>query len=150
MKKFTFKLDKLLGYKDQLLENEILTLAALNAELSAVNGRIDGMTADTRRCRAELQDLQLRGDVTPAACQMYFRYEDFLKAEILKARRIVAQLELKIEKQIDVIKDLRLETKSLELLRESKLAAYRKEEIKDGERQIDEYVNTARLMRASP
>jgi flagellar export protein FliJ len=150
MKKFTFKLDKLLGYKDQLLENEILTLAALNAELAAVNAGIDGMTADMRGCRAKLQDLQLRGDVTPAACQMYFRYEDFLKAEILKAKRIAAQLTLKTEKQIDVIKDLRLETKSLELLRESKLAAYHKEEIKDGERQIDEYVNTSRLMRASP
>ncbi|MDR1574054.1 MAG: flagellar FliJ family protein [Clostridiales Family XIII bacterium] len=150
MKKFQFKLDKLLDYKNQLLENEILALAALNAELAAVNGRIDEMTAAMRGCRDELQEMQLEGGVTPATCRMYFRYEDFLKKEIAQAKRLAAQLERKIEKQIDVIKDLRLETKSIELLRESRLSAYRKEEIKENERSIEEYVNTARLMHAGP
>jgi flagellar biosynthesis chaperone FliJ len=79
---------------------------------------------------------------------MYFRYEDFLKTEIQKARKLAAQLAHRIEKQVDVIKDLRLETKSLELLKEAKLKVYRKEEIKDNERQVEEYVNTSRLMRA--
>jgi flagellar export protein FliJ len=150
MKKFQFKLDKLLDYKNQLLENEILALATLNAELAAVNGRIDGMTAEMHRCGDELQEMQLGGGVTPAACQMYFRYGDFLKKEIAQAKRLAALLERKIEKQIDVIKDLRLETKSIELLRESRLSAYRKEEVKENERSIEEYVNTARLMHASP
>jgi flagellar export protein FliJ len=150
MKKFQFKLDKLLDYKNQLLENETLALAALNTELAAANGRIDDMKAATLRCRDELQEMQLEGGVTPAACQMYFRYEDFLKKEIVQAKRLAAQIERKIEKQIDVIKELRLETKSIELLRESKLNAYRKEEVKENENMIEEYVNTARLMHASP
>jgi flagellar export protein FliJ len=148
MKKFQFKLDKLLDYKTKLLDNEMLALGALNAELAAVNGRIDDMTAAALTCREELKAMQLGGGVTPATCRMYIRYEDFLKAEVQKARRLAAQLAVKIEKQVEVIKDLRLETKSIELLRESKLNAYRKEEIKDNERQVEEYVNTARLMHA--
>jgi flagellar export protein FliJ len=150
MKKFQFKLDRLLDYKNQLLESEILALATLNAELAAVNGRIDEMTAAVQGNRTELQAMQLEGRVTPAACQMYFRYESFLKKEIAQAKKAAAQLARKIEKQIDVIKDLRLETKSIELLRESKLNAYRKEEVKENERSIEEYVNTARLMHAHP
>jgi flagellar export protein FliJ len=148
MKKFQFKLDKLLDYKNQLLESETLALANLNAELAAVNARIDEMKASILRYRTELQEMQLDGEVTPAACQMYFRYEDFLKTEIAKAERLAAQLERRIEKQIDTIKDLRLETKSIELLRKSRLNAYHKEEVKESERSIEEYVNTARLMHA--
>jgi flagellar export protein FliJ len=147
MKKFRFKPEKLLDYKTKLLDNEKLALAALNAELAVVNGRIDDMTAATVSCREELKNMQLKGGVTPATCGMYFRYEDFLKTEIKKARKIVAQLVIRIEKQVEVIKGLRLETKSLELLKDAKLKVYRKEEIKDNERQVEEYVNTARLMR---
>jgi flagellar export protein FliJ len=148
MKKFQFKPDKLLDYKSKLLENEISVLAALNAELAALNDRMAEMTAAARESREALQAEQLRGGVTPATCRMHFRYEDFLKAEIAKAKRLAAQTERKIEKQIDLIKELRLETKSIELLRESRLNTYRKEEVKENERQVEEYVNTARLMRA--
>jgi flagellar export protein FliJ len=148
LKKFQFKLDKLLDYKSKLLENEITVLAALRSDLAAVNGRIDEMTAQTRACRSELQAAQARGGVTPSLCQMHVRYEEFLKAEIAKGKRIAAQIERRIEKQIEVIKDLRLEKKSIELLRASRLAAYRKEETKENERQIEEFVNTARMMHA--
>ncbi|MDR2295620.1 MAG: flagellar FliJ family protein [Clostridiales Family XIII bacterium] len=148
MKKFQFKPDKLLDYKSKLLDNEILTLAALNAELAALNDRMAEMTEAARANRAELRAAQIKGGVTPAICRMYIRYEDFLRAELAKAKRLAAQTERKIEKQIDLIKALRLETKSIELLRESRLNAYRKEEIKENERQVEEYVNTARLMHA--
>jgi flagellar export protein FliJ len=147
VKKFKFKLDKLLDYKSKLLDNEILALATLNAELATVNGRIDEMTASAHACREELQTAQLGGGVTPATCRMYFRYESFLKTEIAKGKRLAAQIERRIEKQVELIKDLRLETKSIELLRESRLSAYRKEELKESERQVEEFVNTARLMR---
>jgi flagellar export protein FliJ len=148
MKKFKFKPEKLLDYKTKLLDNEKLTLAALNADLAAVNGRIEEKAAEALQYREELKAMQLGGGVTPATCGMYIRYEDFLKSEILRARRIAAQLAERIEKQVEVIKGLRLEAKSLELLKESKLKAYRKEEVKDDERRVEEYVNTARLMRA--
>jgi flagellar export protein FliJ len=148
MKKFQFKLDKLLDYKSKLLDNEISVLATLRAELAALNVRMDEMAASARANRAELQDAQRKGGVTPATCRMYLRYEDFLNAEIAKAKRLAAQTERKIEKQIELIKDLRLEAKSIELLRESRLNTYREEEVKENERQVEEYVNTARLMHA--
>jgi flagellar biosynthesis chaperone FliJ len=102
-----------------------------------------------RTNRAELQTAQLADGVKPELCRMYIRYEDFLKAEILKAKNLAARLEKRIEKQVELIKDLRLETKSIELLRESRMAAYRKEEIKENERLVEEFVNTSRLMRAA-
>ncbi|MDR2133442.1 MAG: flagellar export protein FliJ [Clostridiales Family XIII bacterium] len=149
MKKFQFKLDKLLDYKSKLLENEILALAALNAELAAVNRRMGDMAESVRANRSELQAAQLERGVTPALCRMYLRYEDFLKEEIAKAKRLAAQIERRIEKQIETVKELRLETRSMELLRESRLSEYRNAEVKENERQVEEYVNTSRLMRAA-
>jgi flagellar export protein FliJ len=147
MKKFKFKLDKLLDYKTKLLDNEILALATLNSELAAVNGRIDDMSEAARRCRGELLSMQLGGGVYPATCVTYASYEDFLNAEVGKARLLAARLESRIEKQVETIRGLRMETRSMELLRESRLKAYRAEEVKDNERQVEEYVNTARLMK---
>jgi flagellar export protein FliJ len=137
-----------LDYKSKLLENETAVLAGLNADLAAVNARIDGMGESMRAYRAELQAAQSKGGITPAFCRMYARYEEFLKAEIAKAKRLAAQIERRIEKQIETIKELRLETRSVELLRESRLSAYRKEEMKESERQVEEFVNTARVMHA--
>ena len=148
MKKFKFKLDKLLSYKDQLLESEMLKLAALNDELGRVNGRIAALTEDRFRCGRELRSRQMAGEITPTACQIYFRYDSRLKDEIAANRRAAEALALKIEAQIELIRGLRLETKTLELMKESKLSAWKKEEIKDAEHQMDEFVNTARVMRA--
>jgi flagellar export protein FliJ len=149
VKKFNFKLEKLLSYKDQLLESEMGTLAGLNAEMKRAGDRLDALAAKKLQNRAELEARQSAGSILPAACQIYFRYDNYLKAEITDAKRLVALIAAKIEKQIEVIKELRLETKSLELMKEAKLASYRKEELKAAEQQMDEFVNTARVMRAA-
>jgi flagellar export protein FliJ len=147
LKKFSFKLDKLLSYKDQLLESEMLKLAALNDSLRRVNARMDALAEDRLRCGRELREKQAAGAVTPAACQLHSRYDGFLKDEIASCRREAEALAVRIEAQIEVIRGLRLETKTLELMKDSRLAAWRKEEIKESEHQIDEFVNTARAMR---
>jgi flagellar export protein FliJ len=149
VKKFEFKLDKLLRYKDQLLESELAVLAGLNAEMKRADDRLKALTAKRLANRAELEEKQSSGAILPAACQIYFRYDNYLRAEITDAKRLIALIAAKIEKQIEVIKELRLETKSLELMKEAKLTSYRKEELKAAEQQMDEFVNTARVMRAA-
>ncbi|MDR3295266.1 MAG: flagellar FliJ family protein [Clostridiales Family XIII bacterium] len=147
MKKFHFKLDKLLSYKDQLLENGLMILATLNAEMQRLNDRLRALAEEVLRSRRSLAEKQAEGELTPTAYQIHFRYEDFLKKEIEETEGAAAKLAVKIEQQIEVIRGLRLETKSLEILKESKLKDYRKEEMKAHEQMIDEFVNTSRLQR---
>ncbi|MDR1135009.1 MAG: flagellar export protein FliJ [Clostridiales Family XIII bacterium] len=150
MKKFKFKLDKLLDYKDQLLDNELMTLAALNEEMNKVNAAIGKLRAERDRAAAEMRE---KGDseegVKPVDYQIFFRYDASLKEEIRDLKTVAAHLTGQIEKQIELIKKLRLETKSLEVMKESKLAGYKKEIIKAEELMIDEYVNTVRVMSAA-
>jgi flagellar export protein FliJ len=147
LKKFHFKLDKLLSYKDQLLENGLMILATLNAEMQRLNDRLRALAEEVLRSRRSLAEKQAEGELTPTAYQIHFRYEDFLKKEIEETEGAAAKLAVKIEQQIEVIRGLRLETKSLEILKESKLKDYRKEEMKAHEQMIDEFVNTSRLQR---
>jgi flagellar export protein FliJ len=148
VKAFKFKLDRLLHYKDQLLESELAALAALRGEMKRADDRKASLTDEKRTCGRELRAKQMSGALTPAACQIYFRYDNFLTAEITGVEGLIARIAAKIEKQLEVIKNLRLETKSLEIMKDSKLSAYRKEVQKAEEQQIDEFVNTTRVMRA--
>jgi flagellar export protein FliJ len=147
MKKFQFKLEKLLHYKDQLLENELMRLAALNETLRQAVDQQNLLTSARDGCRLELAARQRNGELSPAAYQLYFRYETYLKEEIGKTERRIEQITAQVEAQIEVIRNLRLETKSLEIMKTAKLAAYTKESLKEAEREVDEFVNTAKAMR---
>ncbi|MDR0424050.1 MAG: flagellar export protein FliJ [Clostridiales Family XIII bacterium] len=150
MKKFKFKLDKLLGYKDQLLENEMLTLAALNEEMGKANAEIKRLRAERERLAADMRGkADSKEGAKPADYQIFSRYDNSLKEEIRGLKAVVASLAVQIEKQIEAIKKLKLETKSLEIMKESKLAGYRKEAMKADELMIDEYVSTVKVMSAS-
>ena len=147
MKKFTFKLDKLLNYKDQVLENEMMKLSALNEQLRGAESQLAALEAKREKAAEALREKQTRGEVSTVEYQLSFRYDRAMKEEIGETKRMLAVIAAKIEKQVDVIKNVKLETKSLEVMKESKLAVYNKEVLKDEELRIDEYVNTAKVMR---
>ncbi|MDR0570147.1 MAG: flagellar export protein FliJ [Clostridiales Family XIII bacterium] len=147
MKKFDFKLDKLMSYKEQTLGNERMTLGALNGEMERTQARLDALTAEKEKCAAEMEAKRVSGELTPLGYQLYHKYDVFLKEEINAVKRVKAQIQARIDKQVEVLKNIKLETKSLETVKQSKLASYRKEEVKDAEHLLDEFVNTARAMR---
>jgi flagellar FliJ protein len=147
MKKFTFKLDKLLSYKDQVLDNEMMRLSALNEQQKEAESRLAALEARREKASGELREKQARGEVSTAEYQLSFRYDRALKEDAAETKRALAVIAAKIDKQVEVIKNVKLETKSLEIMKESKLAVYNKEALKDEELRIDEYVNTAKAMR---
>ena len=146
MKKFYFRLDKIMNYKEQVLGNERMTMANLLGEKEKVLKRLSALISDKERCDRELEEKQFSGTITTIAFQVYHRYDQFLKSEIIEVKKALAMIEARIEKQVEVLKKIKLEAKSLETVKDSKLADYRKEEIKSEELYMDEYVNTVRVM----
>jgi flagellar export protein FliJ len=140
-------LEKLQRYKNQVLENELMRLALLNKSLERANDALAGLERTRERCRRELSEKRSAGGLAPAAFQLYFQYDGYLQEEIREAEKVVARIAAQIEKQVEIIRELRLETKSLEIMKNDKLTAYKKEELKESERGMVEFVNTARAMR---
>ncbi len=146
MKKFEFELEKLLSYKGQMLDSELMTLAVLNNQLSEAQHKMLSLQAELEQCRAEFE-IKMKEKTTPATCRMYIYYTEHLKGQILITQRIIDSITVQREKQIELIKKLKLETKSLETLKTSRFDEYKKEDLKAAELQLEEFVTTAKIIR---
>ncbi len=148
MKKFEFQLEKLLSYKGQMLDSELMTLAVLNSQLSDAQHKLHMLQEELEQCQAELENRILE-KTTPATCQMYISYAEHLKEQILNTEKTIEAITAQVDKQIELIKKLKLETKSLETLKTSRYDEYKKEDLKAAEHQLEEFVSTAKILRKS-
>ena len=146
MKKFEFQLERLLSYKGQMLDSELMTLAVLNNQLSEAQHRLLALQMEQEQCRTEFEEKMLE-QTTPATCRMYIYYTEHLKEQILNMQRTIDGITAQIDKQVETIKKLKLETKSLETLKTSRYDEYKKEDLKAAELQMDEFVSTSKIMR---
>lgn len=145
MKKFQFHMEKLLSYKGQVLDSEMMNLAVLNNLLENTQKRLTALESEIEKCRSEYQD-KIENQLTSAHCRTYASYAKHIKDQMdictMEAERIKEQ----IEWQIDRIKSLKVETKSLETIKESRFDEYKKENLKKAELFIDEFVARSRMV----
>lgn len=146
MKKFEFQLEKLLSYKGQMLDSELMTLAVLNNQLSEAQHRLLTLKTELEKCGLEYES-RILGSTTPATCRMYLQYAEHLKEQIQLMMRTVESITAQIDKQVEIIKKLKLETKSLETMKTSKHDEYQREDRKAAEQQLEEFVSTAQMMK---
>ncbi|HWQ78043.1 MAG TPA: flagellar FliJ family protein [Anaerovoracaceae bacterium] len=149
MKKFEFQLEKLLSYKGQVLNGELMTLGVLNNQLSEAQHRLFTLQTDQEQCRAEFERKVQERCTTAATCRMYSHYTEYLRNQIKTAQITIESITTQVNKQIDVVKKVKLETRSLETIRTSRYDEYKKEDLKDTERQLEEFVSTEKIMRKS-
>ena len=145
MKKFEFHLAKLLSYKDQNLENEMMILAAFKKQLQEEQKRLSALKIDRENCNHNFEKKMSMG-ITPESCQVYLRYMTYLNDQIkIIVKKILAIAE-KIDGQIEIVKNLKLETRSLEIIKETRYNEYKKEMVKESENQMEEFIVTAKIM----
>lgn len=147
MKKFEFHLQKLLSYKGQLLDSEMTTMSVLNDLLKSAQSKLSSLEAQLTACRQELQEC-MQGDISPTDCRLHANYLTYLREQVKAQREEVRKATEKVNAQIEVIKQLKLDSKSLEILKDTKYEEYRKEANKKAELQIDEFVSFARMKTA--
>ena len=140
MKKFKFGLEKLLSYKDQILEGEMQKLSAILAQIAEKENEIKNLKNNLEQAGREL-DSKLKATVLPDECQRYQHYIDRLRDEIKTAEAELAALERTREAQIDIIAEAKKESRSLEILKENQLEAYNEEVRKTTEREIEEFIS---------
>ena len=144
MKKFQFQLGKLLSYKDQNLENEMMIMGGLTRQLSDEMDKMLDLEDQQGKCRFNYER-DMVASITPTACQVYIHYMSFLKDQIKIVEKRIEEITEKIDIQIEVVKNLKLETRSLEIVKENKYDEYKKELIKDSEKEIEEFVSNSNI-----
>ena len=102
MKKFKFGLEKLLSYKNQILESEMQKLSLILAQISEKEKEIADLKARLKHAGDELE-AKYKESVRPDECMRYQNFIDRLRDEIKIAESELEALERTREAQIDVI-----------------------------------------------
>ena len=145
MKKFSFSLDKVLDYKQQLLEAVQAEHAAALSEVRRQEERIEELWQSYRAYNKEFCESKEAGLMITEALM----YEGGLRAMERQIQQETLRLEelRKIEEQKrSAMIEARKETASLEKLKEKKLDIYQKAIQKSEEAFIEEFVSNSRAV----
>lgn len=144
MKQFKFSLDTVLAYKQQVLDSVKAEFAAAAARTAAQEKYLESMWKQYRDCDGEFRQRKSEGmTITEATL-----YESGLRALELRIQRETAKLEQlreEEEKKREAMVDAKIDTSSLEKLKEKKLELYQKAMQKADELLVDEFVSAARV-----
>ncbi len=143
MKKFHFQLDTVLGYKQQVLDNRLVEHGAAVAQVTRQEAVL--LDAQNRRgaYEAEFRQKQAEG-MTMFEALKYQSCMEALMREI-EREKVVQLRRIEEEKRARVVES-RVETKTLEKLKEIKLQDYNYDIHKEEERFIDDLTATKRVL----
>ena len=143
MKKFKFSLDSVLSYKQQVLDALKGEHAAILAQVREQEAVLDAVWQEYRDCNSEFSRRKAEG-MTIADAMFYENGLRALEAEIQRETDKLAELRKKEEAKRQEVVDAKIDTSSIEKLKEHKLEDYKKAVQKAEENLIDEFVSSAR------
>lgn len=124
MRKFRFSLEKMLAYKNQLLDREKNNLSQLHATKASKEQAVAQLREELRREDRTLREKISRGtDVTVIRSGNYMI--DSIRRNIERILEDIARLEPAIERQTQVVVEASQEVSALEKLREKQLEEYK-------------------------
>lgn len=142
MKKFEFTLEKLKGYREQVLKKEKNALGILRSEHATLSHELEELLILLAAKTSELNALMESG-TTPAEISTRKRFISQKQQEIHAKRFMILQKEQEIEKQLGVVVEATKELSTLEKLEQAQLDEYKAQESKENELFIDEFVTNA-------
>lgn len=139
MKRFEFSLNKLMGYKKQVLDREKNSLAHLRMQQQQMQEEKDQLESKLKRSADEYRELSGKG-ITVMQITMFKSYHQSLRMQIKELENSIEEMEKKVQKQLGVVIDATKEVSSLEKLEEKQLEEYNFKVAKAEEQFIAEYV----------
>lgn len=143
MKKFKFSLDSVLSYKQQVLDALKGEHAAILAQVREQENVLEAAWQSYRDCDEEYRQRKVEG-MTITDAMVYQNGLRVLERDIQRETEKLEALRKKEEKKRQEVVDAKIDTSSIEKLKEHKLKDYRKAEQKAEEVLIDEFVSSAR------
>ncbi len=139
MKRFEFSLNKLMGYKKQVLDREKNDLAHLRRQQQQM---LDEKSELEARLTSSNNEFCQKSGVGMTVLQitMFKSYHQSLSQQIKELEASIEKMEEKVQKQLGVVIEATKEVSSLEKLEEKQLEEYNFTVAKQEEQFISEYV----------
>ncbi len=139
MKKFSFSLEKLKGYKNQILETEKNVLAVLRNEMNELLAEKENLERKLKLSSVEYAEKSAKG-ISVLEISVLKNYHKALTLQIAEINSRIDLQEDKIRRQLSIVVDATKECSSLDKLEEKQLEEYKFVEAKQQEQFIEEYV----------
>lgn len=139
MKRFEFSLNKLMGYKKQVLDREKNDLAHLRRQQQQMLDEKSELEARLTYSNNEFCQKSGIG-MTVLQITMFKSYHQSLSQQIKELEASIEKMEEKVQKQLGVVIEATKEVSSLEKLEEKQLEEYNFMVAKQEEQFISEYV----------
>ena len=143
MKNFKFALDSVLSYKEQVLESLQGEHAAILAQVREQEEVLEAVWQDYRDCNEEYRRRKEEG-LTITDAMVYQNGLRVLEYNIQMETEKLEELKKQEEAKRQEVVDAKIDTSSIEKLKDKKLELYNKEVAKSEELLIDEFVSSAR------
>lgn len=142
MKRFEFSLNKLKGYKEQVLDREKNDLAHLRRQQQQY---IDEKTALEQKLRSSNREFLEKSAAGMTVLQVttFKGYHQSLSAQIRELEASIEKMEEKVQRQLSVVIEATKEVSSLEKLEDKQLEEYNFKVAKAEEQFIAEYVTNS-------
>ncbi len=142
MKRFQFSLDKLKGYKEQILDKEKNDLAHLRRQQQQYIDDKRALEEKLRRSNEEFCTKSAQG-MTILQVTTFKGYHRSLTEQIKELEASIEKMEVKVQKQLGVVIEATKEVSSLDKLEEKQLEEYNFKVAKADELFISEYVQNS-------
>lgn len=139
MKKFNFTLQKVLDYKQNLQTDEKNKLAVMRRKYNEMEEQLSLLKSKTEKIGREYLE-QCNNGMKAGGIQPMLTYIDTLQEQIKAQMKKMQDYWVEIDKQVDVLKLINRDIKTLEKLKEKSFEAYRKDQSKAEELFIEEFV----------
>ena len=143
MRRFHFQLEKVLDYKNQILDNLVGEEAAIMAKIREKEEILAGLDKEYEDCCKILNEKQKNG-MDAMSMHIYENYLDTLGFRIRNARQDLELLQRQEEIKRQQLLEAKKESTSLEKLKERRLEEYQIGFQKQMEKQIEEYISNNR------
>ena len=143
MKKFLFPLQKLLDYKEQMLDIERTSLAQMNAVLAAFSKELSVLQKQHESRAAEFREKSKEG-MPIVEMEIHKNYLSSLEDSIKNKKQQIKLQRAAVDKQQTKVRDVKIEVSTMEKLRERRLEEYNLKARKTEEIFIEEFISYKR------
>ncbi len=140
MKKFSFALDKVLSYKRQYEDSVRTEHAALLHKVALQEEKIARLDATDEKSRRQMQEMKESGCMI-YEIRTYEKYLGYLREETARETQVLNRIREQEEAKRKELIAAKTETKSLDKLKEKKIAEYDYLAAKEQEQLVEEFVN---------
>lgn len=134
---FRFRYDRLLEFREKLLEHEQYELAKITQEARSIEQECIRLNMEKIKCAEAFSAKQVEG-ISPEECRLFSENIEALEHRLLNEQMKLRRVIEKLEEQRRKLVEMRKKVEMLRVLKEHEEEEYRKEESKLSQKVSDE------------